>query len=171
MHVPYFSQETLYSCGVASTRMVLDYYDIKKSESEVSKFIKNSPHGTDFSNIKIYVESLGLKCEILKIDHQDKGLKKLMQYLQSDIPVIVTVNRYAYDKKTPRIKEQVHWESDDYSYHIVVVTRIDKNLVYFNDPHKEIGMIYIPLETFLNAWYNKDYPGYCVVITPSTFLK
>jgi ABC-type bacteriocin/lantibiotic exporter with double-glycine peptidase domain len=47
MDIPYYEQETEYTCGAASMRMVLDYFGIKKSESQIAKLLKtNKVRGT-----------------------------------------------------------------------------------------------------------------------------
>lgn len=166
MRVPYFPQQELYTCGAAATRMVLKYYGIKKSEKELKFALKTTLRGgTKFSDVRTYIKTIGLKCIIRRnIRPEKKGLQKLQKYLAHRIPIIVTVNRFVYDKRTPRIYQKVRWESKIYSYHIIVLTEIDKENVYFNDPHLAVKKHKIPIQQFIKAWYDKKYPGYMVVI-------
>ena len=167
MKVPYFSQQTLYTCGPAATRMVLKFYGVLKSEKELTKALKTAPqNGTSFTTVKKYAKKLGLRCVIHhNIRPQEKGLERLREYATNGIPTMVTVNRYVYDKKTLGINQNVKWESKNFSYHIVVVTKIDENNAYFNDPHKIMKRAIVPIKKFMKAWYSGKWDGYIVAIT------
>lgn len=47
MQIPFYKQETGYTCGAASMRMVLEYFGVKRSESQIAKLMKtNKVRGT-----------------------------------------------------------------------------------------------------------------------------
>lgn len=51
--LPYFKQETLYTCGAAASRMVLSKRGVKLSEKAISKFLGVTPRkGTTLVMIK-----------------------------------------------------------------------------------------------------------------------
>ncbi|HLF54963.1 MAG TPA: C39 family peptidase [Candidatus Nanoarchaeia archaeon] len=165
INVPYFKQETLYTCVVASARMILHKLGHKVPERKLAQATKASvSKGTSFANVKKYVEKQGFRCSIEQIRNKAKAFAKLHFYLRKDVPIIVTVDRMIYDKKTPHIKTKVAWEGKTFSYHCIVVRGIDDKYVYFNDPHEHVGRIFIPVDEFAKAWFNKRYPGYLVTI-------
>ena len=139
-------QETLNSgmCGPASLKIVLDYYDIEKSEKELAKLCQvDKDLGTDDKSIKKAAEKLGFKV-IIK---NNSNLKDIEKWLDKKVPVIVdwfTRGRQDYS------------ESDVSDGHYSVVAGIDEKYIYLQDP--EIGKIRkMDRNDFLKVWF--DFKG------------
>lgn len=113
-------------CGVASLRMVLAYYGIKKSEKELAKLTYSTAHyGTRTKSIIRVAKTLGLKTK------------------EKDNATLKDIGHYVLKRKIPVI---VDWFSRD-DGHYSVVAHINKKYIYLLDP--ELGKINpIDLATF-----------------------
>jgi len=124
-------------CGPASLKMVLDFYDMKKSERELARLAKSTKvKGTSGENLVKAVRQLGFKAFL------------------KDFAEISEIKKYVIGKKIPVM---VNWFSRD-DGHYSVVTGIDKKYIYLQDP--ELGEINkIELKKFKRIWFtfNGDY--------------
>ena len=120
-------------CGPASLKTVLDFYDLKYSESFLGKILKTTKEkGTDEKGFKNGLKKLRLKFLI----KSNSSLKILGNFLEKKIPVIVD------------------WFSEDDGHYSVVVG-LNKNFIFLADP--EIGKIRkIDLKIFKRIWF--DFP-------------
>ncbi|OGI90056.1 hypothetical protein A3B01_00375 [Candidatus Nomurabacteria bacterium RIFCSPLOWO2_01_FULL_41_52b] len=142
-------QETLNGgyCGPASLKMVLDYYDINKSEEEVAFACNRDPElGTDEASIKNAAGSYGLKAEI----ENNASFDSIRGWLDRRIPVIVnwfTRGRSDYgDEEVP-------------DGHYSVVVGLDDEHIYLQDP--EIGGLRkLEREDFMRVWF--DFRPACI---------
>ncbi len=114
-------------CGVASLKMVLDYFGLQKSEAELEKLTgANAQKGTSLEDIKKAAQQFGFLVDIK--DEADFG----------DI-------KFWLDKKVPLIVEG----------HYSVVIGLDKNYIYMQDP--EIAKIRkIKRKDFKRVWFDFD---------------
>ena len=122
-------------CGPASLKMVLDYYDIKKSEKELTKLSGCSKSkGVEAGNLLKAAKKLGLK-----------GFIK-------DLAKISDIRKYVLERKIPVI---VDWFSVDEG-HYSVVAGIDNKNIYLQDP--ELGKVRkLKIYDFKRIWF--DFPG------------
>lgn len=161
--VPYFKQETLYSCGAAACRMYLSYYGIDKSESEIADALGIMPEeGCRCDRLRDYLADSGLAVELKSgFSRPEEAIQTLKSALMVKIPVIVEVNRDIYDNVTPRMKIKTRWETPTkgYSYHFVVLTGFSEDHIYFNDPHEAIGQNRLPVDQFIEAFYDTPSRG------------
>ncbi len=105
-------QQTADFCGVASLKMVLDYFGVKINEPELIKFTgATAQKGTSAKGIKKAARKLGFLVRI-----KDRA----------DLADI----KYWLDKKIPPI---VAWFSED-DGHYSVVAGLDKKFIYLQDP-------------------------------------
>jgi len=110
-------QETLNAgmCGPASLKIVLDYYDIEKSEKELAKLCRHNKNmGVDDEKIKKAAGSLGFKVKI----KNSSNFKDIENWLDKKVPVIVnwfTKGRQEYS------------ESEVSDGHYSVVAGLDEN--------------------------------------------
>jgi predicted double-glycine peptidase len=114
MAFPYHMQETEYSCGAASMRMILSYFGIDKSEAQVRKFVGSKPDGgTYFAGFLNTAKKLKLKyvCE------ENSSISRLKSLLEDSYQIIVCY----YDVK-------------DKTDHYAVVKKIDSGYIHFYDP-------------------------------------
>lgn len=87
-----------------------------------------------------------------KIKNKKSALGKLADYLRNDFDIIAMVDRFVYDKKTPRIDAKTTWENKRHSFHFVTIRDVDDRFVHFNDPHEVVGQSKLPIGLFLIAW-------------------
>lgn len=139
-------QETLHQnmCGPASLKMVLNYYNIDKTEEEMAELCGTTKDlGTDDKGIKQAVEGLGFKLEI-----KDNGtFEDIKNWLDKRVPVIVdwfTRGRADYD------------DSETADGHYSVVVGLDDRYIYIQDP--EIGGLRkMERKDFMKVWF--DFTG------------
>ncbi len=120
-------------CGPASLKMVLEYFDVEKSEEELGRLTHCNPdRGVKAENIVEAAKQLGFNGLIKDMaDFSD-----IRAYLNKEIPVIVD------------------WFSKDEGHYSVVVD-IDEENIYLQDP--EIGGIQeLSLKIFKRVWF--DFP-------------
>lgn len=139
-------QETLSEgmCGPASLKIVLGYYGVEKSETELAELCGHDRKlGTDAAGIRRAAESLGFEVEI----KNGSSFEDMEAWLAKDVPVIVdwfTRGRQDYP------------ESEVADGHYSVVAGLDEESIHLQDP--EIGrMRRIKREDFLRVWF--DFEG------------
>lgn len=161
--VPYFKQETLYTCGAAACRMYLSYYGIERSESEIAYALGITPEqGCRCYRLRDYLANIGLAVELKSgFSSPEEAIQTLKSVLTVKIPVIVEVNRDIYDNVTPRMKLKVKWEttSKGYSYHFILLTGFTEDCIHFNDPREAIGPNRLPVNQFTEAFYDTPSRG------------
>ena len=139
-------QEALHAgmCGPASLKMVLAYYGVERTESELAKLCGTDANlGTSDVGIKEAAEGLGFKVEI----KNNSIFDDIQGWLDKKVPVIVnwfTRGRMDYP------------ESDVPDGHLSVVVGLDDEYIYLQDP--EIGKLrQIARDDFLKVWV--DFAG------------
>lgn len=131
LRVPYFKQDTDYTCGPASLQMVFAHYGIRESEKELTKELKTNPeHGTPHQEMIDGALRRGLHAYVN--DHATLG--EIQYFLGMGIPVIVHFIEIAA-------------QEDHYS----VVIGITDTHVVLNDPWNGEGLR-LSHEVFLQRW-------------------
>lgn len=122
-------------CGPSSLKMVLDFFGIEKTETELAIMAGyTNQDGTKSEGLIKAAETLGLMA------------------FQKDFSEIKDLKKNVIDKKIPVI---VDWFSKDDGHYSVVVDIDDKN-IYLQDP--QLGELRtMDLETFKRVWF--DFPG------------
>ena len=131
--------ETPGHCGVASFKIVLNYFGIKKTEKELTKLCGwNRTDGVSTKAILKVAKKMGFKGFIQ--DFSDiKDLKKYV--LRKELPVVVD------------------WFSTNQGHSSVVID-IDEENVYLQDP--DIGHIRaMEIEVFKRVWFDFSGPFLC----------
>lgn len=86
LSVPYFKQSTNYTCGPASLRMVLSYFDVKTNEKTLAEDLEtNSDIGTMHHNMIEGVRRAGLYCYV----NDQATIQELRYLLGFGAPVII----------------------------------------------------------------------------------
>ncbi|MDP1994299.1 MAG: C39 family peptidase, partial [Ignavibacteria bacterium] len=138
--------ETLHKdmCGPASLKIVLNYYDIDKTEKELANMAGwKKGLGIDDKGIKKAAEKLGFKVAI----KNNSSFKDIEKWLKGGVPVIV-------DWFTKGRNDYLESETADGHYSVVV--GLDNNFIYLQDP--EIGKLRkIKREDFMRVWF--DFKG------------
>lgn len=138
MYIPFYKQQTLFTCTLACLRMVLEAVGKKVTEYELSKII-----GFDI-RIGYSMPMLSTMLDIMNIDHdlkRDANIEELKASLDHFYPIVVlSVKAY---QNIP----QNHG-------HMVVIKDITDKHIIFNDPDQEFGGEdkEIDLNLFIRAW-------------------
>jgi predicted double-glycine peptidase len=139
-------QGTLHAgmCGPASLKMILAYYGVDHSESDLAALCgTDSELGTSDEGIKKAAEALGFTVEI----HNNSTFEDIQLWLDKKVPVMVdwfTGGRIDYT------------ESEAPDGHLSVVVGLDDEYIYLQDP--EIGKLRkIERDDFMRVWF--DFTG------------
>jgi len=121
-------------CGVASLKMTLEYFGVKKTEKELIKLTDaNQRYGTPIAGLLGAARKLGFRA----FARDNADFSDIKKYL---------------DKKTPVI---IDWFNKDDGHYSVVV-RLDKKHICLMDP--ELADIRkLDRATFKRIWF--DFPG------------
>lgn len=131
MKVPFYKQETSWTCGAAAMRMALGALNIKKSENELVKILKtNKVRGTYIKSFKILASKLDLKY----VEMTNASFKDIKSLLKKNHVIII--NYYF-----PRDKLD----------HYAVVKSISKERIFLLDPWYGISHSY-NLTYFKRIW-------------------
>lgn len=84
--VPYFKQDTDYTCGPTSLQMILAYYGVKDSEKHLAKLL-HTTHSRGTWRVSMYqlAVDLGFHCYV----NDDASLAEMKFLLELEIPPIV----------------------------------------------------------------------------------
>jgi len=127
-------------CGPASLKMVMDYYGVSVSESEIAKVAGASPEkGTSIKGLIKAAKHFGFQV----FSKEKSSLGDLRYFVKRKIPVIVD------------------WFFEDEGHYSAVVD-IDKKNIILMDPTLRKFLIYVrrrkfSTEKFLRVWF--DFPG------------
>ena len=139
-------QETLHAsmCGPASLKMVLDYYEVERTEAELATLCGTDPGlGTSDEGIKKAAESLGFTVAI----KNNSTFGDIQAWLDKKVPVIV--NWFTRGRAD-------YFEEEVPDGHLSVVVGLDEKHIYLQDP--EIGKLRkIARDDFLKVWF--DFTG------------
>jgi len=136
----YYKQQTEYTCGPASVKMVLSYFGINVSELKILK-IMNTKQKSGTKNLEF--PKIFEKYKLNYVVMRNAKLDDLKTYLLRKYMVIVS---YVY------YDEDWHTEIGHYS----VLRKIDSNYVYLYDPY--FGLAHkIQLREFFKVWRNSSF--------------
>lgn len=114
LDIPYFRQDTVYSCGAAVAQMLLRHYGIVRSERVLMEELgTNSEVGTLHSALIEVLTDAGLFCYV----NNGSSLTEVARYLADGMPVCV---------------HYIEPSTDD--EHYAVVTEVTEHNVILNDP-------------------------------------
>lgn len=136
MKVPYFKQETRYTCGAASMRMALAAFGIRKSEKQIAKLMRtNRKHGTSNASFPRVAE----KYRVSYVIKRNGTIDDLKNYLKKGYVVIVSFFFFEY------------FEYKKMVYHFAVLKGLSKGSVSLFDP--ELGQDHkISTPLFVRRW-------------------
>ena len=131
LNVPYFKQETAYTCGAATLRMVLAFYGKTFSEEEIGKEIgTNEATGTERARMGEIIKQHALSPR----ERSDASLEDL---------------RFLYTEGLPSIVRFT--EPSQNVDHYGVVVGIDETYIFIHDPWNGPEMV-LELGKFLVRW-------------------
>ena len=139
-HIPYYEQETNYTCGPACIRMVLASLGIKKSENYITKLIgTNKIRGTNHRDFLSLVEKYKLRYSV----QREATIDELRYFYKNHYKIIV-----CYFHPTEKMG------------HYAVVRKLTPTKITLMDPIDGPNKIY-SLSYFKKIWssrktYNKE---------------
>lgn len=135
-------QETLHEgmCGPASLKIVLDYFGVDKTETELADLMGKTALGTDAESIAAAAKSLGFEAVV----KNESDFGDIQTWLGKKVPVIVnwfTRGRADYS------------DSEVADGHYSVVSGLDSENIYLQDP--ELGALRtIKRDDFKKVWFD-----------------
>jgi ABC-type bacteriocin/lantibiotic exporter with double-glycine peptidase domain len=143
--VPHKQQETEVGCLAACAQMVLAYWGVEQSQTDLNRFLGLTSIGTPFSNIqRLRSAQISVVLEIgIEID--------LRGALENRQPIIA----FLFTKDLP------YWV--DNTSHAVVVIGYDEMYCILNDPAFGDAPQKVPWDDFMLAWSEHDYA--CALVT------
>jgi ABC-type bacteriocin/lantibiotic exporter with double-glycine peptidase domain len=134
--------KTTADCGIVTVKMLLDFYGMDVSYEELTKQINTTIDGTDWEDIKKYIETL----DYVKIVEFEENLDKAKEYLEKGYPLFICWNVN---------------QKEDYSHYSILIA-IDKYSVWMLDPEEKKSLTEYSLNYFLPCWKNENY-WFCVL--------
>lgn len=132
MEVPYFKQQTSYTCGPSCVKMVFAYYGKKESEKILATEMKTNPFiGTDSKEIIRYAKRSGLKA----FEKIGSTIRDIQRKIDRDIPVVVNFIEFRNNES-----------------HYAVVVGYAKGYIILNDPDIGANVVWNN-EVFKKRWY------------------
>lgn len=135
LKVPFYKQETDYTCAAACIKMLLENIGIIYSEKELALELKTDP-STGVKNFHIieFIEKIGLKCQF----STNSKIIHITDLLNKKIPVMV------------------NWvEPQDDDGHFSIITGLTDTSLILNDPWH--GQDFeIDIQEFENRWFDSS---------------
>ncbi len=131
--VPYFEQETEFTCGPAVLKMIMHYFGENIAERRLRKHTKSSPlGGTNHEKLISTVQTLGYHC-FVKQNAQPRHLKS---FINRGYPIII------------------NWqEPDTKDGHYSVIFGYLSEYFFMHDPYKPTRKV-LPTQTLLPLWHD-----------------
>ncbi len=136
--VPHYQQRRQAECLTACAAMVLNYLNRPVNYETLLKRLQVGSSGASYHNLR-YLESLGISVQVAQGE-----IDTLCRYIQRRIPPIVFV----------KTKELSYWQEN--TNHAIVVTGMDNQWIYLNDPCFGDVPKAIALTEFDLAWLEMD---------------
>lgn len=137
LKIPYFKQESWYTCGPACLRMVLAFFGIARTETEVMKECDTTELGTTTIKLSTAAYKFGLKSSPLK----NAKMEYLRNELKNGRPVIVLLD-----------PSHLYGGISGFGHFIVIVGFSDEEIIYHDPDVTEGEYMHIDGVTFQNAW-------------------
>jgi predicted double-glycine peptidase len=133
IQVPFYKQDTDYTCGPASLQMVFSFFGSFKSEGELARnLLTNSDAGTTHQNMIDGAVRNGFFCYV----NNSSVFSELKNFISKGLPVIVDFI-----------------EPTDEEPHYAVVTGVSNRKVILNDPANGKGFELNETD-FLSRWHD-----------------
>jgi len=129
-------------CGIATVKMLLDFYDKDVSYDQLKTNINTTTEGTDWEDIKNYIQTF----DYMKVLEFEDNLDIAKEYLEKGYPLFICWN--------------VNQKEEDSHYSILIA--IDKYSVWMLDPEEKKSLTEYSLNYFLPCWKNQNY-WFCVL--------
>ena len=135
LDVPYFKQDTVYTCGAASLQMALAFFGYYESESRIAKEARTEPkEGTTRKWMIRIATKKGFYCYA----NNNSSLNEIQYFLSMELPIIVRFTEHSEDV-------------DHYS----IITGLKKGIITMNDPWNGENFE-MTAEEFERRWHSED---------------
>ena len=131
LKVPYFTQDTDYTCGPTSLQMVLEYYGVQHSEPDLAKQMKTS---CETGTCPIQMSKTAVKLGFHSYVNTDASFEEIRFLLSLNISPII---RFV--------------ETNDNEDHYGVVISATKDNIIINDPWNGPELEFLKAE-FIDRW-------------------
>lgn len=146
--IPFFHQETGYTCGPASMKMVFDFFGLKISEKELKKKLKsNKEVGTNHEYLIKTAVKNGFYCYV----HKNATINQIKDFLDEGLPVIVHYMEPSSDEE-----------------HYSVIVEIKGRKIIMNDPWNG-KRFKLSEKDFTGRWHGKSRRGWLMVLSKKNF--
>lgn len=139
LEVPYFKQDTDYTCGPTSLQMVLAYYGVQYSEPHLAKKMQTS---TETGTCPVQMSKTAVRLGFHSYVNVDSSFEEIPFLLGLEIPPII---RFV--------------EPDENEDHYGVVVAADDNKVIINDPWNGPELEFSKTD-FIDRWTSNKIEGY-----------
>jgi predicted double-glycine peptidase len=147
MNFPSTIQSNKDACGPAAVKSVLSYYGMDETEESLANEMKTDGDGTTPKEI--------ITCFInrdFEVDAKKMTVEDLEKYIENKIPVIICIQAWAKNKRS-------NYSRSFKDGHYVVVTGVDEENFYFNDPSLKTHSGYIKKDKLESRWHDMDKNG------------
>ena len=136
--VPYFRQETNYTCGPACLRMILSFHGINQTEDDLVTLSNCTTKGTYIKKLTSAANHFNIHANYTK----NSNLSHIKQEINTGRPIIVLIKpKYIYEDN-----KQNH-------SHYIVIMDIKNDKIIYNDPGIRNGkLLYCEEEAFIKGW-------------------
>lgn len=132
LSVPFYKQDTHYTCGPTSLQMVLEFFGVRHGEKDLAILAKTEHEGTAHGDLIMAVTRLGFHCYV----NSGSDLSEIKHFLKLGFPVIVN-----------------YMEPSDDDGHYSVAVGYDKKTIILHDPWN--GPYFtLKQEEFARRWYD-----------------
>jgi ABC-type bacteriocin/lantibiotic exporter with double-glycine peptidase domain len=138
LSIPHFMQQADGDCLAACAGMALTHLGYAVRYRQIMRLLGTQAHGTPFSNLRNLTQ-LGVTVTVRTGD-----FSQIYASLTQNLPCIASV----------QTAELPHWSRR--SEHAVVVTGMDSQYIYVNDPAFDIAPILVPYGDFDLAWLAQE---------------
>ena len=139
LNVPHYEQTQAGSCLPACARMVLAFWQVQATESELVDLLGTHYFGTPAPHIR-RLEQLGFS-----VTYESGALNIVTNHLKNNRPCLVFV----------QTDDLPYWGEN--TAHVVVAIGIDETTIFVNDPACKDAPQAVPVDDFLLAWSEFDY--------------
>lgn len=137
IEIPFFKQESWFTCGPACLRMVLAFFGIVRTEAEVVKECDTTELGTTTVKLSTGAYKFGLKSSSLK----NASIDDIKNELRKGRPVIVLID-----------PSYLYGGISGFGHFIVIVGFSDEEIIYHDPDILEGKYMHSKNVTFQNAW-------------------
>lgn len=142
--VPHHRQRTVYTCGPACLRMVLDYFDQPDTEADIAESVGcNSEDGTPPPNMARFLRKRGFVAR----SRAGLTLADIKADIKRGLPCIIAYQAWS--------GPGVDLSTTDEHGHYALIVGVGRDRVTLCDPSAKTKRLHIPTQEFLARWHDR----------------